>query len=76
MKPKKQTKQALKPVDILLKICLEKLLENNIRSSEIYNALEAEITNANTRYRAKIRINKLIEMIKKDNKDIEWHSFF
>lgn len=61
-------KPTLKPVDILLKITLKKLFENEVSSSIIYQDIDAEITEPNTRYRAKQRISKLIEIIKKENK--------
>lgn len=57
----------LKPVDILLKICLKKLLEQGTWTSEIYKDLEEEIKIPNTRYRAKLRIKKLIGEIRKES---------
>jgi len=61
-------KGELKPVDILLKICLKRLHEMGISSYEINKDIEAEIKIPNTRYRAKQRIKKLIEQINKENK--------
>lgn len=66
----------MKPLDILLKICLKKLLENGIGGYEINKDLEAEITIPNTRYRAKLRIKKLIAEIEKENKDIKPKRYF
>lgn len=63
-------KPTLKPVDILLKICLKRLLENGIGGYEINKDLEAEITIPNTRYRAKLRIKKLIAEIREENKNL------
>ncbi|MDX6187750.1 hypothetical protein SGQ83_00200 [Flavobacterium sp. Fl-318] len=59
-------KTELKPVDILLKICLKRLLEQGTWSSKIYEDIEAEIKIPNTRYRAKQRIKKLIAQIRKE----------
>lgn len=66
-------KTELKPVDILLKICLKRLHEIGISSYEINKDIEAEIKIPNTRYRAKQRIKKLIDEIKKEagNKGIK-----
>jgi hypothetical protein len=60
-------KKELKPVDILLKICLKRLHEMGISCYEINKDLEAEIKIPNTRYRAKQRIKKLIDEIKKES---------
>jgi hypothetical protein len=62
-------KTKLKPVDILLKICLKKLLEQGVSSYEINQDLEAEIKIPNTRYRAKLRVKKIIDEINKENKN-------
>ena len=69
-------KEALKPVDLLLKITLKKLFENQISSSQIYREIDEEITEPNTRYRAKQRIKKLIEIIKKENKNDDLKRYF
>ncbi len=76
MKPKKEKKEVLKPVDILLKICLKELFENEVSSSKIYSELEKEITNPNTRYRAKKRIKSLIDSIKKENTNEDLRRYF
>ena len=64
---KMKQKTELKPVDILLKICLKRLHEIGISSYEINKDIEAEIKIPNTRYRAKQRIKKLIDEIKKES---------
>ena len=69
-------KKELKPVDILLKICLKELFENRVSSHKIYLEIDKEITIPNTRYRAKLRINNLIELIKKENKNDEIRRYF
>lgn len=69
-------KKELKPIDILLKICLKKLFENGVYSSSVYNDLEAEITDPNTRWRAKSRIRGIINTIKAENKDKELTRYF
>ena len=69
-------KNLLKPVDLLLKICLKMLFEKRTYKSEIYKEIEAEITDPNTRYRAKQRIKRLVETIKKENKDKELTRYF
>lgn len=69
-------KQQLKPVDLLLKICLKKLFEKQTSSTDIYKAVDAEITDPNTRYRAKKRIKGIIEIIKSENKDEDLKRYF
>lgn len=69
-------KQQLKPVDLLLKICLKELFEKRTFSTEVYNAIEQEITDPNTRYRAKKRIKGIIQIIKKENKNQDLTIYF
>lgn len=69
-------KATLKPVDLLLKITLKKLFENEVWSSQIYKDIDAQITEPNTRYRAKQRIKKLIEIIKKENTNDDLRRYF
>lgn len=63
---KMKQKTELKPVDILLKICLKRLHDIGVSSYQINADIEAEIKIPNTRYRAKQRIKKLIAQIRKE----------
>jgi hypothetical protein len=76
MKSKKQKKEVLKPVDLLLQIFLKELFEKKTWSTDIYKLIDAEITEPNTRYRAKLRIKKLIKLIKEENTNDDLRRYF
>jgi hypothetical protein len=65
-------KPILKPIDILLKICLQRLLiEYDDSSYQLYKDIEAQIKDPNTRYRAKLRIKKLIKQVKEEDSETQ-----
>lgn len=65
-------KPLLKPIDILLKVCLQRLLiQYNDSSYDFYKDIDAQIKDPNTRYRAKLRIKELIKQVKEEDPETQ-----